>query len=66
MQGLSVVLSNSTIAFNNAPGAAGLALQYQAHYTVSGVTIANNTAATGLGGGIYINAGMYVYPISLS
>ena len=28
MQGLSVVLSNSTIAFNNAPGAAGLALQY--------------------------------------
>lgn len=30
---------------------------YQAHYTLSGMTIANNSATNSLGGGIYINAG---------
>jgi len=57
VQGLTVIMRDSTVMFNTATDSAGIALQYQAQFTLSGMTIANNSATNSLGGGISINSG---------
>lgn len=55
LQGTNITMTNSTVSNNKADGPGGMYIGPNSGLNLTNVTIANNTAITGLGGGLFID-----------